>query len=66
MSHISDVCGMVVNLAMAVGLGWANKDTYPYIVWDHWVYGWNYKDFYEWGLGFQILFAELAKYDAPV
>ena len=52
MSHISDVCGMVVNISMAVGLGWTNKDTYPYLVWDHWVDGWNHKDFYEWGLGF--------------
>ena len=41
MSHISDICGVVVNLAIAVGVGWANRDTFPYIVYDeHWVPGW--------------------------
>ena len=65
LSHVSDVSGMVVNLATMIGTGWENKDTAPYKVYDLWVVGWKHNDWMEMGKGFQLLFAQLAKYDAP-
>ena len=65
MSNWSDLAGVVTNLAIMIGTGWADKNTSPFIVYDHWVLGWNNKDFREFGIGFQLLFASLAKFDAP-
>ena len=65
MSSVSDISGMVVNLGIAIGTGWANKDTYPFKAYDLWVEGWKYSDWMTIGKGFQLLMAQLVKFDAP-
>ena len=65
MSNIADICGLAVNLILMIGLGWSAKDTAPYKVYDLWVAGWDIKDWMKIGQGFQLLFAQMAKYDAP-
>jgi hypothetical protein len=65
MSHVSDISGAVVNLSVVIGTGWANKDTYPFKVYDLWIEGWKYSDWSTIGKGFQLLMAQIAKFDAP-
>ena len=65
MSHVSDISSLGVNLAVMIGTGWKNKDTAPYVVWDLWQEGWKHRDWLDIGKGLQLLFAQLAKYDAP-
>ena len=65
MSNISDISGTTVNLILMIALGWTNKDTAPYKVYDLWKAGWAIRNWTQIGQGFQLLFAQLAKYDAP-
>ena len=65
MSHLSDIISLCVNLIVMIATGWKNKDTAPYKSWDLMSDGWKYKDWAGIGTGFQLLFAQLAKYDAP-
>ncbi len=65
MSNVSDISGMCMNLILMIALGWSAKDTAPYKVWDLWKAGYDIKDWMQVGQGFQLLFAQLAKYDAP-
>ena len=64
MSHVSDVCGTVVNLAVAIGTGWTNKDTYPFKFYDFTVEAYANSNWLEWGQAMQLLFASLAKFEA--
>ena len=65
MSNVSDISGMTMNLILMIALGWSAKDTAPYKVWDLWTDGYDIRDWMQVGQGFQLLFAQLAKYDAP-
>lgn len=64
MSHVSDVCGTVVNLAVAIGTGWTNKDTYPFKFYDITVLAYANSNWLQWGQAMQLLFAQLVKFDA--
>ena len=56
---------MVVNLAVMIGTGWTDKNTAPFVFYDLMSEGWKMKSFLTMGKAFQLLFAQLAKYDAP-
>ena len=54
-----------VNLIVMIATGWANKDTAIFKSFDHFSDGWKYKKFLEFGIGLQMLFAGMVKYEAP-
>ena len=65
MSSWADLCSMIVNVAIMIGVGWENEDTAPFIVLELWKDGWKRNDWAEIGKGFLLLMSQAVKYDAP-
>lgn len=65
MSKLSNLCGMVVNLGIMIGVGFSDFSTAPYKAYNIWKVAYAHNDWMKYGQGMQLLMAQLAKYDAP-